>query len=57
MMMMIKRIGLNLEGGVPLFVEVYIKYPFFFFLYFHFVINLDIFCGWMPEFEDKAIKL
>lgn len=52
--------------GGPIF-QFYIKYLFVFFinyyifffsfLFFWSFFSLDIFCGWMPEFEDKAIKL
>ena len=47
----------NKRGWRGPFVEFTIKYLLVLFIFLFFLIILFIFfCGWMPEFEDKAIK-
>ena len=50
--------GQEAGGGISLLISpLNIFLSFSQFPYFFLSTYLGIFCGWMPEFEDKAIKL
>lgn len=55
-MMIDKKTG----GGISLLnspLNIFLSFSQFSILFFSLLTYLGIFCGWMPEFEDKAIKL
>lgn len=55
--------GQRAGGGIQLLISplnIFLSFSQFsnvFFFSFSFSTYVCIFCGWMPEFEDKAIKL